>query len=306
MNHILLLSFLLFATLSIGCDRTVNSQSAQAPAVSLPAEEREHLYDMYEGDTLVHHGYEVSRLTKSTTYAVIRKENKIVATFEGGIDHPAGRRPDKEEITVRIKEVLRNSPLYEYLYPQQALSKHFQHIDFENHSYGSYRFRHGTQIDLRLRNRKYEYNFEEVRGWFHLENIYYADLTGDGIPEAIVMLSVVQCGASCDGGATLFCVYTLRKRSLHEIWRYETGTMAYGCGLKSFSAKSKEIVMELFGRCPVQGQEDPGPGKFLIEDLTRLNFKFEGGRFLRGKIEFLSTAASDTRNYKPEVVVGSN
>jgi hypothetical protein len=457
-NHFFLSSLLIFATLSIACERRTYSQPRQ-------------LYDIYEGETLIHHGYEISVLRKrinyesipvEVAYAVIKRDEKIVAEFAGGPVHPVGnsadfgrfdllgdgtqpviisttvprggrhwvvslypefrvlfdsgdygvgreefyvididrdgiyeislevtafyqmqdkmyigeiplpeivfkydstqkkympanhlhadytlrrldgeiqalndtdnylskrlhillryiyagreqegwaffekayRRPDKKEICARIKDVLTNSPLYKYLYREQNLPNNLQKIDFKNYSYGQYRFPHGRRINLKLSDGEYKYNFDEVRGWFRLEDVYYADLTGDGDPEAIVILSIVQCGISCDGGANLFRIYAPQKKSLQTIWRYETGATAYGCGLKSFTAKPKEIVMELFGRCPKQGQESSGPGKFLIDDMTRLTFKFNGRHFVRQKIEFLTTATNDTKNYKPQIVI---
>lgn len=448
----------LLLTLSIACERRTFSQSPHPP----PQEEPEHLYDIYESDTLVHHGYEIRVLGKKNSYAVIKRDNKIVAEFRGKLYHPEGnftdigrydllgdgtqpviisttvprggrhwvvslypevgvlfdsgdygvgreefyvidvdkdgvyeislevtafyqmqdkmyigeiplpqilfkydpaqkkylpanhvhpdyalrgldnqihalneeerylskrlnillryifagqekqgwsffeeayRRPDKEEITARIKDVLNGQGVYRYLYPNQDPPKHFAGTDFKNYSYGGYRFPHGRRINLTLRDGEYEYNFEEVRGWFRLGDVYYADLTGDGNPEAIVMLSLVQCGASCDGGATLFRVYATGKSGLRTIWQYETGSTAYGCGLKSLIANPKQIVMELFGRCPRPVQESLGSGKFHIENLTRLTFKFNGRHFARQKIEFISTPANDTKNYQPEILI---
>lgn len=456
MNHIALACLILLLTGSIACDRNTYSQATPA---SPPHEEPAHLYDIYEGPTLVHHGYEIRVFRNKNSYTVIKKENQIVAKFEAELYHPQGnftdfgrfdllgdgtqpviisttvprggrhwvvslypefrvlfdsgdygigreefnvidvdkdgvyeislevtafyqmqdkmyigeiplpeilfkydatqkkylpanhlhidyalrgldarlqalnetdnylskrlhillryifagrekegwaffeeayRRPDKEEIINRIKDVLSTQAVYRYLYQNSAKQ---QQINFKNHSFGRYRFSNGRRIDLTLRNGEYEFNFEEVRGWFRLDDVYYADLTGDGNPEAIVMLSLVQCGGSCDGGAHLIRIY---ESGLKEIWHYETGDKAYGCGLKSFTARPKQIVMELFGRCSRPAQESPGPGKFLIDDMTRLTFKFNGRRFVRHKIEFISTATNDTKNYKPEIVVSSH
>lgn len=396
MKH-LTLSLLLLTTLSFACHRRTYSQAAAAPTPTpIPSpsrEEPEHLFDIYEGDTLLHHGYEISRMEKripyeypdgrqtptEVSYAVVKRDNKIVAKFDAEIDHPSGyhtefgrfdllgeiplpdilfkydptlkkylpanhvhadsalqglaaqltalndtdnryfsqrlrillsyiyagrqdegwtffeaayQRPDKDELTARVKEVLGDSPLYRYLYPNSIPPKHFQHIDFKNHD-----FRYG-----RLANGEYEF---EGGGWFSLKNVYYTDLTGDNVAEAIVMLSVVRCGGSCDGGSTLVYVYEAREKGLQTIWEYETGSIAYGCGLKSFAAESKQIVMELFGRCQRPKQETSGRGKFQIEDMTRITFKLNGRRFVRRKIEFISTGVNDTKNYKPAILINS-
>ena len=175
----------------------------------------------------------------------------------------------------------------------------FAGIDFENHSYGSYRLPAGTRIDLRLNGGKLYYAPDEDRGWFAFKDAYYADVTGDGAPEAIVILWHVQCGGSCDGGAALVYIFAARKHGLQRIWRYETGSYGYGCGLKSLTVENKQIVLETFGRCPKQAMEDPGFGKFNVEDETRSVFRFNGRRVVRSELKFLSTPARDVKNYEP-------
>ena len=181
----------------------------------------------------------------------------------------------------------------------------FVHIDFENHSYGSYRLGSGKQIDLRLKDGELEYShrFEDA-GWFDFKDVYFADVTGDGIPEALVILWHVGCGVSCDGGAALFYIYSIRKHKLHQIWKYETGSLAYGCGLKAFSVENQQIVMEVFGRCAKEATESPGAGKFFVEDTTRSVFAFNGRRVVRTGLNFFSAPATDVRNYKAEIRIG--
>jgi hypothetical protein len=149
--------------------------------------------------------------------------------------------------------------------------------------------------------REYEYPDYE-RGWFSLDDVYYADVTGDGAPEAIVRLSHVQCGGgSCDGGAALFYIYALRKNKLQRIWKYETGCLAYGCGLRSFSVLGTRIELEVFGRCPKQATDNPGPRKFVVEDLTQLVFRYNGKRFVRSKLKFVARPATDVGNYEAQI-----
>ena len=39
--------------------------------------------------------------------------------------------------------------------------------------------------------------FSEIRQhWFDLNDVFYTDLTGDGSPEAIVMLTHLECGSN--------------------------------------------------------------------------------------------------------------
>lgn len=175
-------------------------------------------------------------------------------------------------------------------------------IDFEHYSYGPYRFYGGRKINLTLKNGEYEYDFYESQGWFSLRDVYYVDITGDQIPEAFVNLSHVECGVSCDGGADLFFIYSKNAEgNLKELFQYETGTYAYGCGLKSLTLEGGEVQIELFGRCPEPGREYPGPGKYMVKDLTQVGFLYHEKGFLSTTTRFVSTDVVDVKNYKPEV-----
>lgn len=175
-------------------------------------------------------------------------------------------------------------------------------IDFKHHSYGQYKFSKERKINLTLKNGEYEYDFSEGRGWFWLHDVYYVDVTDDQIPEAIVNVAHVQCGGSCDGGSDLFFIYSINADGkLKELLRYETGSYGYGCGLKSLTLAGKEVRLELFGRCPRPAMENPGPGKFMVKDLTHLIFWYTEKGFVELGPEFYSTPVQDVRNYKAEV-----
>jgi hypothetical protein len=176
----------------------------------------------------------------------------------------------------------------------------FKYVDFKNLSY-RYRLLYGRRIGVTLKDGEYEYDFRDDRGWFNLSDVYYADVTSDGNPEAIVMLWHVSCGVSCDGGAALFYVYTARMNKLKMVWQYETGSLAYGCGLKSFAVKNRNVIIELFGRCSDPRKEFPGRGKFQVEDTTRSIFRFNGRHFVEGKREFISAPERSVLNYKSEI-----
>lgn len=177
-------------------------------------------------------------------------------------------------------------------------------IDFKHHSYGPYRFAHGRKINLKLNNGEYEYDFSESdRGWFWLRDVYYVDVTGDQIPDAIVNLSLVQCGGgSCDGGSDLLFIYSKNAEGkLRELFQYETGSYAYGCGLKSLTLERKEVRLELFGRCPRPGMDHEGPRKYMVKDLTQLVFRYSSKGFLKTRTEFVSTDVVDVRSHKAEI-----
>jgi len=133
--------------------------------------------------------------------------------------------------------------------------ENFSKVDFKNFSYGVYSVSVGKPVSLTLNDGK----MWDDSGWFNLEDVYYQDVTGDGSPEAIVRLLHLRCSGSCDGGADLFYIYSRRNGRLKNIWQYETGSYAYGCGLKSFSLRGKQVVLELTNGCTKEVVSYPGP-----------------------------------------------
>ena len=178
----------------------------------------------------------------------------------------------------------------------RVVPEHFKNVDFKNHSY-----RLNTSPFVgRLSDGQLE--LPEDRVSFSLQDVYYKDVTGDKKAEAIVRLSRVECGGSCDGGADLLYVYAMRNGKLTTLWQYETGTRAYGCALNSLTISDKQIVLGLFGECPKQAANYPGPGKFLVNDFTFILFEFNGRRFVQKTIEFARTGfPSDVKNYEPAI-----
>lgn len=181
-------------------------------------------------------------------------------------------------------------------------------VDFKHHSYGPYRFYGGRKINLTLKNGEYEYDFDPSdRGWFSLRDVYYVDVTGDQIPDAIVDLGHVECGGSCDGGANLFFIYSINAEGeLKKLFQYETGSYAYGCGLKSLTLSGTEVRMELFGRCPRPAMNYPGPGKFMVQDRTQLSFRYVGNGFRATETRFVTSDLTDVTTHKPEVHITSH
>jgi len=60
-------------------------------------------------------------------------------------------------------------------------------------------------------------------------------------------------------------------------------------------------MVETFGRCPRAATNYPGSAKFVVENLTRSVFRFNGRRITRRIVEFTSAPARDVKNYKPEI-----
>ncbi len=180
----------------------------------------------------------------------------------------------------------------------RRVPENFLNVDFRNRSYGLYALGDGKTIDLTLSSS--ELLLPNRSGWFSLKDVYYKDVTGDAQPEAIVRLSHVTCGGSCDGGTDLFYIYGMRYGKLTTLWHYETGSLAYGCSLKSLTA-GKQLVLELFGDCPKPGTNDPGPAKFVVKDLTYILFNFDGRRFRQEAIEFYPSPSTNVMNYEPSI-----
>jgi hypothetical protein len=177
----------------------------------------------------------------------------------------------------------------------------FKHIAFKNYSY-PYKFSYRRKLNIALNNGEHEYDFKDDRGWFNLSDVYYLDLTNDGHPEGIVLLWHVSCGVSCDGGAGLLYIYTAHQNKLKSLWQYETGSLADGCGLKSFTVKHRNITVELFGRCFDRREESVG-GKFQVKDTTSLSFGFNGRKFVEEKKEYISVPLRSVMNHKPEISI---
>jgi hypothetical protein len=185
----------------------------------------------------------------------------------------------------------------------KLVADNFHGIDFNNYTY-PYRFSWGRNVHVAMKSGEYKYDLKTERGWFSLAHVYIADITGDNRPEAIVMLWHVACGVSCDGGSALFYVYSFENRALKALWQYETGSLAYGWGLKSFAAKGTTLTVELFGRCSQRNQTASATGKFQVTDATRLTFKSTGTQFVVRKRKFLSFPERSVLNYEPQIIVG--
>lgn len=184
----------------------------------------------------------------------------------------------------------------------RVVPQNFAHVNFNNWDYGRYRFG-GPKVNLVLTAGQLEIPHQHGGGeMFSLADVLYTDVTGDGKQEAIVNLSHVQCGGSCDGGSNLFYVYQSSKNGLRKIWEYETGGMAYGCGMKSITVLKKMIVLEMFGQCWAPASSFGGT-KFMVRDVTQSVFVFNGKRFLQHRMGIMASPEKDVKNYIPTVHV---
>src|SRR5215212_874514 len=190
------------------------------------------------------------------------------------------------------------APVADSLETFRVSPEHFQQIDFKNHSYGPYTSSAGIKINLTLSHG--ELRLPDNSGGFALKDVYYRDVTGDGIEEAIVRLAHGQCSGSCNG-ANLFYIYTVRNGKLKPIWEYETGSYRYGCGLKSLVVSTKELGLLLFGDCSLRATRDPSTSEFMALGFTSILLEFDGQRFAQTSTQFYITPPQNVMNYKPVI-----
>ncbi len=201
---------------------------------------------------------------------------------ETGANTPRPGRPmPTEPPVVNVEEEKRLDAITEQF---RVPSKDFEKIDFKNWTY-PYRFSYDNKsISARLKDGRYEYETEPSGGgWFNFEDAFYVDLTGDGRTEAVVILWHVSCGGSCDGGAALLYVFSAAGNKPSPLWHFETGSVGYGCGLKSLQIAEQKISLQVFGDCTVTKNElelndnSSGMSKFWVKDTTTLIFHFADG-----------------------------
>jgi hypothetical protein len=189
----------------------------------------------------------------------------------------------------------------------------FEKVDFKNFSYPTTAWKR----DIRLKDGSYEHADPGNDGGggdtFDWEGVDFADVTGDANKDAVVQLHRVSCGGSCDGGSHLFYVYSARRNKPNLYWRIETGSLGYGCGLKSLDIKGRKVTLELFNKCRFKGVSpervaagEDGFGKFGATAYTRFRFVSNGKTVaLKGR-EIFPFPRGDVRNYRPEISIGDD
>src|SRR5438067_10523199 len=185
----------------------------------------------------------------------------------------------------------------------------FKGVDFKNFTYPIARnpdvpkeFRKRL---VALRNGAFEFHDPKGLGGatYDLRDIDYIDLTGDGKPEAVVRLSQVFCGGSCDGGSDFFYFYVAGNRKPVLLSQIEFGSFAYNCGLKSFVLRNRRLELETFRSCrfggvrfrPAYHGTETG-GKFLTNRYTHLALQFAGNRFVIIKRKVFEYPLEDYRS----------
>ncbi|HEX8161376.1 MAG TPA: hypothetical protein VF538_05860 [Pyrinomonadaceae bacterium] len=174
----------------------------------------------------------------------------------------------------------------------------FSGIDFRNHTYPISSTRDWRNSRTTLIDGSYEHadRKEASFGTLDFKDVEYEDVDGDGKKEAIVQLVQVECGASCDGGAILFYFYAIQRGKLTLLRRISTGSLAYGCGLKSFTPGKGTLTFEVFRECSYSGgafDSKQQLGKFEAHEFTRFTFDVARGRFALKKREVLPNPSGE-------------
>lgn len=193
---------------------------------------------------------------------------------------------------------------------QEGIPFAFKGIDFKNFSYPTI---WRTQI-IPLKNGIYEYEDPKTLGHntYNFEGVTYAKLIGDGKKEAVVQLFRVICGGSCDGGSHLFYFYSVHQNKLKLVWQIETGSLAYGCGLKSFTIKKRTITLELFRKCHFKDAafendlDQKEVSKFEAKNFTRFTFNYTGQKFALEKRDIFPYTEESVKNYRPEIRISND
>lgn len=174
----------------------------------------------------------------------------------------------------------------------------FKNINFEDFKYPIVTLKNGEKDERDPKN--------PLAGGqsFSLSNVFYIDLTGDAKKEAVVMLYVVGCGVSCDGGRDIIYFYSSQKGKPKLLGEIETGSKSGGCSLKSLVIKDKKIVTEQFGRCVKKSDSDENQDyfcKFCVRDRTHSVYSFVNGELRKESNEVSDVSESDVMNYSAEI-----
>jgi hypothetical protein len=194
----------------------------------------------------------------------------------------------------------------------------FNGIDFRNRSYPtnfdlSYTRSFRRQI-VRLKDGSYESRDPKGLGGaqYELNNVDYIDLIGDGKKEAVVHLSQLICGASCDGGSDFFYFYSFVHGKAKLLSRIETGSLGYDCGLKSFNLAMEILTLETFRACRFNGisikpayEKDEIRGKFITNRFTQFTLRFNGHRFVQSRRTVFAQPEKDFRGYERKIEISN-
>jgi hypothetical protein len=107
--------------------------------------------------------------------------------------------------------------------------------------------------------------------------VNYGDITGDGVEEAMVVLSIENRGSAIPYYVYIF---TEENQKPKLLWNFETGDRADG-GLRQIYAENGQLVVELFGKDRVVGGDlyKGDEGLCCPTSFTRTRYRWTGKDF---------------------------
>jgi len=216
----------------------------------------------------------------------------------------SSNKPDQYTEAIRLnKETVAALEVQNEKY--KAVPDEFNRIDFENFTYPTTY----PKNSITLKDGEYEYENKKSLGGgtFNLSEVYFVDLTGDKVKEALVLIVRIDCGGSCDGGAYLLYVFGQNRQKPKLLWSGELGSAGYCCGLKTLTIMDRKIMFDLYGRCNTKMKEAMtkeeffNTGKFSSIGFTEYIFGFNETKFVREKTEFHPVGKIYHLNQLPEI-----
>jgi hypothetical protein len=118
----------------------------------------------------------------------------------------------------------------------------------------------------------------------YLKSADYADVTGDGVPDALVVVGNL---CDCSGLWYGIYVYDLKDNQRpHLLWAFQTGDRSDG-GLYKIYVKNRNLIVELLGAGSGPGiPADKVQCAACAKDYTRRKYVWNGRSFIqKGKPE---------------------
>jgi hypothetical protein len=159
-------------------------------------------------------------------------------------------------------------------------------VDFRNFTYKEIQ---AKGKPAKLKDGRLEFETKYCMTELTVEDVEYADLTGDDEEEAIFSVDdYTACGSSAV--SSYFYIYSLKNNRLKLLWHFKTGAQAFG-GLKDFRLDGKEIVFELYGKAETDGtrpkiaDEIPTPAECCPTHYTQFRLAWNGRKFAQKSAE---------------------
>ena len=172
--------------------------------------------------------------------------------------------------------------------PSPAQTSRIHKIDFENFTYPAKTiYTRGNQT-FTLKDGSYAGPLATYAGITEpvsLVDTIYGDVTGDGIDEAMVVLSVNVHGSAIP---YYIYVYGIERDKPKLLWSFATGDRAQG-GLRRAFAENGNLVVELYGKDAYVGMpnyDDSADCASCATHYTRSRYILQSNRFRRvGNLE---------------------